>query len=361
MRAAFRVDASDRMGTGHVMRCLTLADALREVGIDCFFIHRCHPGSMTAVIRQRGFEVYELPEPESDQRQQPSMEPRSWLGVSMERDAEETAQVLKNKPVSWLIVDHYVLDAEWEEFQRPHAGRIAVLDDLANRSHACELLLDQNHLPAPEARYAGLLPPTTRLLCGARYALLRPEFAAARARGGRRSGPVNRVLVFYGGADPNNETGRSLRVLSRPEFAHLAVDVVIGANHPNRRALMEQAAQHPRATAYGPQEHLVDLMVSADLALGAGGTTTWERCVLGLPSIVVTIAANQREVAENLAREGALWLAGDGQHDNSEKIAEMLGRLVKDPGQLQKLSDRAAAICDGFGAQRAAKEITCMS
>jgi UDP-2,4-diacetamido-2,4,6-trideoxy-beta-L-altropyranose hydrolase len=233
----FRVDASFQIGSGHVARCLTLADRLRDDGAKCRFIHRLHPGHLVDVIRARGYAVAELPAPS-----QFASGYQQWLGTSQHQDASETIAALAGESADWLVVDHYGLDAHWEQALRPHAVNIAVLDDLADRPHDCDLLVDQNYQPDGERRYDGLLPERSRRLCGTRYALLRREYAAARRTVGPRRGPVSRVLVFYGGVDAHNETGRALRALSRPGLDHIFVDVVVGAKNPHRRALLELAA-----------------------------------------------------------------------------------------------------------------------
>jgi len=355
MRVAFRVDASRRIGTGHVVRCLTLAEALREQGAEILFVHRAHAENMTAAIRARGYVVRELPAPEVEAGAGDEANYAHWLGVPVEQDARETREALGEEQPDWLVVDHYALDATWEVELRPIVGSIAVLDDLAERSHDCDLLLDQNYFRQPEARYTGLVPEHAIRLCGPRYALLRAEYSRARRIIGPRRGPVSRLLVFYGGGDPDNETGRAMRVLARPAFAHVAVDVVIGGSHPYQEDLRRQAAERPWTTVHGPREHLVDLQIEADLALGGGGTTTWERCALGLPSIVTAVAENQESFNQALADDGVIRYLGHRRTVTDDGLAEALQAAFDDPETLATEAARAWRVTDGLGTWRLAE------
>lgn len=175
MQIVFRVDSATQIGSGHLMRCLTLATALREKGATCAFVCRSHPNNLIALLRQKGFTVYELPQ---------GTEPRSSddLGVPLEVDAQQTQTLLeKLGQVDWLVVDHYGIDANWERFLRPWVKRIFVIDDLADRPHDCDVLLDQNYTHRQD-RYDGLVPAHCSLLLGPQYALLRSEFIAAREK-----------------------------------------------------------------------------------------------------------------------------------------------------------------------------------
>lgn len=356
-RVTFRVDASNRIGTGHVVRCLTLAETLREQGVTCTFVHRQHAGHMLEQIRARGFTVYPLPAPAAPAEPDEEDDYAAWLGVRQDTDARETGETLAGQGVDWVIVDHYGLDADWERRIRNSCEHIAVVDDLANRGHDCDLLVDQNYVASAQERYDGLVPDGAVRLCGARYATLRPEYAQARSLIGPRRGPLSRILVFYGGADVHNETSRALRVLSRPEFQHLAVDVVVGLNHPDREDVLELARTRPTTDVHGPRDHLVDLMIDADLALGGGGTTTWERCALELPSIVTGVADNQMAFNRTLSEDGAVHFLGHWSRISDDDLAEALAEYVEDPGRLVEMGRTAWHITDGLGRLRIAEAL----
>jgi UDP-2,4-diacetamido-2,4,6-trideoxy-beta-L-altropyranose hydrolase len=358
-RVAVRVDASGRMGTGHVMRCLTLAGALRAQGAEVRFICRAHPGHLADRIEAAGFPVALLPAPPTPTAPIADADYTAWLGVPSATDAAETIAALDGGRPDWLVVDHYALGADWEQALRPHVGAILAVDDLADRPHACDVLLDQTFHPEAEARYAGLVPPGCRLLCGPRFALLRPEYAAMRhlLGGPRPAGPVARVLVYFGGVDATNETARALRVLSEPAFAPLAVDVVVPASGPHRAEVEAMAATRPGTVLYGPRPHLADLMARADLALGAGGATSWERGCLGLPALVTVLADNQAALSAALADAGAVRVIGHAPSIADGHLRAALADVSDDAAGRAAMSRAAWDLGDGEGLRRAVETI----
>ena len=209
MRAVFRADASLAIGTGHVMRCLTLAGALREQGVDCAFVCREHPGHLRDAVERLGFPVTMLSPAEGAAGPSPYAH---WLGASQAQDARDTLQAMAGRQPDWVVVDHYALDAQWESQVRAGCGRLLAIDDLADRPHDCDLLLDQNLGRSAQA-YAQLCPADCRILAGPAYALLRPEFAAWRARSleRRRRPAVRRILVTMGGVDKDNASAVALQ------------------------------------------------------------------------------------------------------------------------------------------------------
>ncbi len=274
----------------------------------------------------------------------------AWLGVSQERDAAETIAALTEAKPDWLVVDHYGLDAEWEERVRSHVVKLMVIDDRTDRRHDCDVLLNQNYSTDGGERSARLVGPACMLLSGPRYALLREEYLARRRLRRQRDGRIRRVLVFFGGSDPANMTSLALGVLSAPEFSRWECDVVVGANHPNRKAIEEQASGRPLTTVHGPREHLADFMMQADLAIGAVGTTTWERMCLGLPTVAISIADNQRPVSEALATAGLIKYVGHMSDANS--LSRALRELTNSEGWLTDTSATNEIVVDGLGLPR---------
>lgn len=359
MKVVFRVDASTQMGIGHFMRCLTLAESLRERGAQIQFVCREHTGNLITLLQQKAMPVTVLPAPAvSDTASGENY--AAWLGVTQAEDAEQTIKALSGEKPDWLVVDHYGLDVEWEQRLRPHTNRLMVIDDLANRHHDCDVLLDQNYSAEGERRYAGLVPDTCKLLVGPRYALLRPEYAAYRKTLRTREGQVARVLVFFGGSDPQNATGLALEALSHPDLKHLDVDVVIGTNNPHREALVKKAAEMAQATIYGSRPHLADLMAQADLAIGAGGATIWERMCLGLPSVVISIAENQRPASEALAEAKLIHYAGHFSDIKTDGLTQLLKQQIHATEKLAELSIQNRLQVDGLGALRLV-EVLCPS
>lgn len=358
---AVRVDASVQMGTGHVMRCLALAAQLRDEGAAVTFISRRQPGDLCDFVRARGYAVHVLADAprEADASARP-LPHAAWLGVPQQQDARQTAEVLKALGgIDWLIVDHYALDAEWEGVQRAYAKYILAIDDVADRAHDCDILLDQNLHDDAEARYANRLPAGAVRLFGPRYALLRDEFAAARRTLRPRDGVVKRLLVSFGGIDADNLTGRVLDILAKLDV-RVTADVIVGANSPHRDELHHRYAGLEGIVLHDQISDMARLMQGADLAIGASGGTTWERCALGLPSIVVPLADNQIPTLRALADTGAAFVASDEvlPADRAARaMAPVLDYALRAPGALRLQSRQALAVTDGKGAKRVARQM----
>lgn len=357
MQIAFRVDSSALMGTGHLMRCLTLANELRRHGAVTTFICRQHDGNLIARVEREGHTVHRLaPPPQSSGGIVDDY--AVWLGVPAQADADETVLYLAQRRYDWLVVDHYGLDYQWEQRLQGGVGRMFVIDDLANRRHACDLLLDQNYFgAATRERYRGLVPVSSRLLLGPQYALLRPEYAQLRAVLPPRDGSVRRALIFFGGSDRRNDTRRVLDALSCPQLEQIAVDVVIGASHIDRRAIEEWVAQRPGAALHSALPSLAGLLARADLAIGGGGSTTWERACLAVPALVATIADNQIEFSAALGAQGCQVLLGDSAALSVQDWRAALIDVVADAPRLRSMSSASASLTDGLGAARVASAI----
>lgn len=357
----FRVDSSIEIGTGHIMRCLTLADVLTASGFKCRFVCREHPGSLIGLIRRRGFDVNQLPLTEEGAKEEAGDVAHShWLGAAWQVDARQTMSAIGNVPPDWLIVDHYALDIRWERLLRSSCQNLMVIDDLADREHDCDLLLDQN-LGAIEGDYRPKIPSHCRVLVGARYALLRPQFARHRtySLSRRRQGVPRRILVTLGGVDKDNATELVLRSLERCVLPNdTEITVVMGQHAPWANAVLGQADRMSWKTAVASNvEDMASVMSDADLAIGAAGSTSWERCSLGVPTILMVLAENQRMVARKLEAEGAAKVVELGA-DFESKLGGIVERLFSDKAALEAMSERAAAICDGKGSLAVADYVT---
>ncbi len=362
MKVVFRADASLQIGTGHVMRCLTLADALAARGADCHFICREHVGNLIEFIRSKGYPVHVLPavttpsDDESDANLAASADKElthgHWLGATQADDAQACAAILTGLNPDWLIADHYALDARWEQALKPHYSKLMVIDDLADRPHQCDLLLDQTFGRDPQD-YRARVPAECRLLCGSEYALLRPEFAALRSYSlQRRAQPrLSQLLVTMGGVDKDNATGQVLQALRSCELpSDCQITVVMGAQAPWLEAVRKQAQDMPWQTkVLAGVSDMARLMADSDLAIGAAGATSWERCCLGLPTIMLVLAENQLKVAHGLERAGAARII-QPTYDGLPRLAEILTPLINDQAQLLSISKSAASILDGSGA-----------
>ncbi|MDA5194712.1 UDP-2,4-diacetamido-2,4,6-trideoxy-beta-L-altropyranose hydrolase [Govanella unica] len=352
MKVAIRADAGLHMGAGHLMRCLTLAEALRAEGATVRFFCREHKGQRHDLLRGRGFDVVsvgagvdELPQG-GDELLPPHA---NWLGGSW---TEDVAALESGNDL--LIVDHYALDAKFERAMREKVRRVMVIDDLCDRDHDADLLLDQG-LGRTAAAYRGRVAVDCSVLVGTHYALLRPEFLAARQTALERRMSVTGIehlLVTMGGMDMGNLTGRVLAGLDGASLRKLTV--VMGSTAPHLEKVRETVAGFACATEFLVDcEEMAEVMTEADAAIGAVGATSWERCCLGLPTLGIVAADNQREAAENLAAAGAIV----GPVDAREMTAALAGFLAMPQGRYQALSTAAANVCDGAGVERVMTEI----
>lgn len=322
MNVVFRVDASIQIGSGHVMRCLTLAGALQQHGLFCQFVCRELNGHLSDYITSLGFSVKRLPSDISDEI----------------TDAQHSLAQLTGY-VQLLVVDHYQLGATFCLAMRPRCQYIMVIDDLANRPHHCDVLLDQNLLPQPEQRYVNLVPAGTQQLLGPRYALLRSAFYQTTSRNN-----PSHILVGFGGSDEENLTTLAITAIQSLKSFDVTADIVIGANNPWQAMLAAQISTAPNLTLHVQTSAMATLMSQATLMLGTGGSTHWERCIVGLPGLVVTIADNQLDTTAYLQTLGACVWLGSAQSVSAHRFAEQLAYYLQRPAQLAEIRQRAMAL-----------------
>jgi UDP-2,4-diacetamido-2,4,6-trideoxy-beta-L-altropyranose hydrolase len=256
------------------------------------------------------------------------------------------------RPV-WLVVDHYDIDIAWETELRGNVGRLFVIDDLANRRHECDMLLDQNYYNNPDERYKGRVPDHCRLLLGPGYALLSPEFEKAAMMMRPRDGRIKRVLIFFGGSDPTGETEKSLDAIELFGTANVHFDVVVGISNPKREALRARCEGLKNVHFYCQTSEMAALCVNADLALGAGGSANWERFSVGLPCIVVTTADNQKETVAALSDGGYIRSLGWRAQVGPRHMAEALDRAMHELDDIHAMGRRARSLMEKMDFQGA--------
>jgi UDP-2,4-diacetamido-2,4,6-trideoxy-beta-L-altropyranose hydrolase len=346
MKIAFRTDASSQIGTGHFMRCLTLADELKKQGARIRFVSRNLPAHLSDMLDAKGMEYVPL---SMDAAQEPidDLAHSNWLGTSQAQDAQSTIQALTDHVWDWVIVDHYALDERWESAVQASAKQLMVIDDLADRRHDCDVLLDQNFYSDMQTRYIGKVPVHCQLLLGPRYALLREEFMKLRKQIKPRAGEVKKILVFFGGVDADNYTSLAVEALASMNNG-LHVDVVIGAQHHYREQI-ENACIANGYVCHVQTTRMAELMSDADLAIGAGGSASWERCCLGLPALLVALADNQVDIAKALDSIGACVYMGTKETANLSTLQQAITNLLAAHDQLETTSRHALSLVDGMG------------
>ncbi|MBI5698790.1 UDP-2,4-diacetamido-2,4,6-trideoxy-beta-L-altropyranose hydrolase [Candidatus Saganbacteria bacterium] len=339
MNVFFRVDSSPKIGLGHLMRCLTLGEALVDKGVKVSFICRGLQDDIRELVEGKGIKTQELPD-------------RSTASAAA--DAEDTKRIiLRETPrPDWLVVDNYGLDKSWESPMRAVVKNIMVIDDLADRSHDCDVLLDQNYFENLENRYDGLIPDNCAKYLGPKYVLLRKEFVKTEKSARERDDRVRRVMISFGGADPTNETAKALGAIKRLGKPDFAIDVVVGALNPNRKEVETLCAMIPEAVIYYQTNKIAQIMAAADIAIGSGGATTWERCFLGLPTITLVLAENQAKVAEDLDGRNIIINLGWYNKITEDDLALAVKNLIADPGKRRVMSLAGRRLVDGKGVER---------
>ncbi|WP_348945378.1 UDP-2,4-diacetamido-2,4,6-trideoxy-beta-L-altropyranose hydrolase [Chitinibacter sp. FCG-7] len=341
MRILFRVDASLAIGVGHVSRCLTLANRLIKDGAEVFFACRNIEGHQRSEIIQNGFQTF-LFDCDQDIDQ-----------ICYNQVADFQAMVLAlgdNLAFDWVVVDHYRLDAAWEQLASGIAKRILVIDDLADRDHVSDFLLDQNYFIDAQSRYKKLTPFWCRKFIGEQYVLLREEFfqiGLVRDKVPEKK----RVLVSFGGTDPQNLTIKILQLLAI-HFNHLQVDVLLSSKNPDKCAIEALCQNHANFQLYVDEKNVAALMAQADVALGAGGITTYERIFMQLPSIVVAVADNQYLPLLQMSEANTLHFLGRSEElMESNWLAALKSWFAGELGPLEFLpvAERTAHMADSMG------------
>jgi UDP-2,4-diacetamido-2,4,6-trideoxy-beta-L-altropyranose hydrolase len=331
-QVVFKTDASIEIGTGHVMRCLSLADVLATNGLNCSFVVSNIAEQTVPALKTSRHEVL------------------------ISNNLSDSKELFSHWPsgVEWFIVDDYRLSKEFESVCRLWAEHIMVIDDLENRKHDCDLLLDQAQ-GKTEQNYNTLVPECCRFLLGTDYALLREEFSLHRSYSLRRSRmEIKKILVSLGGTDPDDLSSIVLQGLSQTHIKSLEVDVVLGPASPNIKNIESVINSLGLSVKlHIGTENMAELMSSADLAIGAGGISSWERCCMGLPAVLIIVAENQQDNANYLSKIGAASVI-DAVSDKitPEVITESVNTFCANPDNLALMSQRSSELCDGQGALR---------
>lgn len=352
----FRVDSSYEIGTGHVMRCLTLAkEIVKQVDAEIYFFSRSSQGNINSLIQTEGFHLVEMEAVKEVKNGK--LKHSAWLGKTPEADSEEFLQLfnsLKLPKINCLVIDHYGIDENWQSLVSNIVNKTLVIDDLGDRFHECNFLLDQT-FNCKEEKYKKLVPSDCKLLLGTKYALLREEFRET----GMRDSVVdeklgNKVLVMFGGTDPTNLTLKSLDILvKRKDVAE--INVILGPSAMHQSDVQQFCESRSNITLHISPSNIAKLMSASDLAVGAAGTTSWERCASGLPAVVVIQADNQRQIAKELEAEGVITCLEETELE--QNLNTHIDKWLSDENLKDKLKNKCVEICDAMGANRVVNEL----
>lgn len=349
MNVAIRVDSSTQIGIGHLTRCLTLANKLKLEGFKITFICRELTGNLNQLVIDADYNIIKLKPLSIDPPINDLNNYAEWLGVSEIEDANETLEYIKSFKINLLIIDNYSIGVNWEGILRPYVDKIMVIDDIANRSHDCDVLLDQNWFKDKESRYDGLVPKDCVKLLGPEYALLRDEFAKAKEKLFKlKKNKLKRVFIFFGGSDPHNLIGKTINALSVPVFSDLKLDIIISKNNPHKKKLLNQIKNRGNIKLYIQVENLANIMLNADFAIASGGVNTWERMCLNIFSMVIITADNQRPTIEELKKHNHIFLLGKSTKISEDAISRNVKKFILDR---QSFNVNQLHV-DGLGASR---------
>ena len=325
------------------MRCFALAEVIKNLNFNVYFISKEIKGNIIKNIENDGYKVFTL-----DSKAIKSPKQRWKI------DAAKTTKIIqrfKNEK-NLLLVDNYELSKMWETSVKPVVDKIIVIDDFSNRSHNCNLFIDQNlHTNTKERNKKN--PKNCKKLLGPKYAMLRKEFVEGRRTVKRISGKINRILISFGGSDEKNQT---LKVIKKIVDEKINVDVIVGEPNKNKTKIKKICSRMENFTYYQQPKNIAKIMKKADLAIGAGGLITWERCCLGLPSIVAIVSKNQEDATNAVSKKGCLINLGRVEQLTSEDYLNAIRNL--NSRKLIRMHKKCLELVDGKGTERVAKQIS---
>jgi len=347
-----RADSSELIGIGHIMRTLTLSDSLKELGFKIVYICTNAVGNINDLIVKRGYDTFIIDGAFTNNN---GKENTIIDDGSILKDANQTIDCFKEK-CDWVIVDHYSIDYRWHGIVRKSTDRIMVIDDLANRKLDCDILLDQTYGRKTE-HYSSLVGNNCKLLLGSKYALIRPQFSYLRDSSIKRrfdNNSIRNILISVGGIDINNVSLDVLNIIYKlyKGNSDIVINVVLTSKSPNIDSIknfVENSSLHVKL--FIDVENMENLMYEADISIGSGGTTSWERCVMALPSIVVVQADNQNFLSEQLEHKGVIVIL-----KHMDCLSNVIQNIEKNLC-LSRMSYLASLICDGYGSTRVSKSI----
>ena len=340
-----RVDSSTKIGYGHLMRCLALADSLKKF-FKIYFISSSLPGNIISEINNKKFKIFRFNV--------------KLQKINIKNDSEKTISIIKKygNNNSILILDSYILSKQWENSVKPFVKKLIVIDDQPNRSHNCDLLIDQNLSSDNKKRYEKLLPKKTKKLLGPKFVMIRKEFNLLRRYVKIRTFPIKNILVSFGGTDTDNQSLKILNSFKKTD-SNLHFDIVLGKGNKNKKYIKNLCSKQKNFSYHEQINYIEKLMLKSDISIGSSGSTAWERCCLGLPSIISISAKNQKNIANELSKRNCAINLGDVKQLDKSDYKSSINKISN--YQLKKMSKNSFKLVDGKGTERILEHILDMS
>lgn len=348
----FRVDANSEIATGHFMRCLSIADALYRHNFKILFIAQTLSDSLLGILKDRGYKFVAINTLSGMGIHSFKKEINNiWSQQAQEKDAKETIKILNQKICKMMFVDHYFLSQPWEKTIRPYAEKLIVIDDLADRIHHCDILMDDNLMPGMKNRYEGMVDGECRLLLGPQFSVFREEFLRYRDIGIKRNKPAKNILISFGGVDADNLTEFVIKSLLFTGIEDKKIEVVMGGSNPNARRIRNQYI-HKNINFHVQTDKMALLMANADLAIGAAGHTAYEYAAMSLPSILIPMSALQASFSKEMDAYGATITFDLKESSSLEGVGDFIDQIADDVVALERMSQASRGLIDGCGVER---------
>ena len=347
MNVVFRVDSSTVIGSGHVMRCIRIAELLKKRDVMCNFICKNFVGNLSAIIKEKDFNVIMLP----------SENPEKEHKIDWEVDSNFTSEILKKMNVDTIIVDHYSLDKKWENKQRQFCKKIMVIDDLDNREHSADILLDQNLFPNMQKRYQNNLNFNCKKFIGLEYAFLDPDFKKERENIKKKEqNTISKIFIYFGNTGDSNILERVLNIFINNSFKDIELIVLFSGDFNELNRIKKLIKNISFIKLLDRQPNLAKIISSADLSIGAGGATTWERVYLGIPSAVITVSESQKICSQYLSNIGLIRLIGHHNDITNKELTNFIKKFILEK-DLRFLSEKCLSINIGTKIDEVIEEI----
>ena len=343
---AIRVDSGNIIGFGHAMRCLTIANQMKKHNYNVSIISSKEKNNLDQLFIKNGYKIYHVNNKKIDLRK-----------IHEKYDLEQTKKILKNinKKIDLLLVDHYSLGFNWEKSLRRLVEKIVVIDDLNNRKHDCDLIVDQGLHHNMKKAYRHLVTNNCKILLGPKYAILRPEFHQIREKLPNQNKKIERIIISFGGSDPNGDTIKALDGIMKIKNREFRIDVIVGKSNLKYKKIMRMCEKMIKTRCFYNVKKIASVMSKCDLAIGSGGSTTWERCCLGIPSIVCIASQDQNEATNILYSKKCIINLGQSKKIMPSDFANAIENMTYE--KRRKMRGECLKLVDGNGTKRIIQKI----